>query len=160
MAFWFRWICWQTILNHQFKKDFFIVNTSKQINITNWTKDFALKVIRCFYNCAIMLFHRKLPEAKQIVFLENLIKNKAEKNESHDSVEDHYLQKSSFACGKRRVGFFHEVSPGAWNDTKYEIMSQEKHTKHKFTLNLVQIIFRIRFNRTRHVEILSISQLE
>lgn len=76
-----------------------------------------------------MLLSRCFPEAKQIVCLENFIKNKAEKKDSHDSVNDHYPQKSSFRSGKRRIGLFQKVSPSAWNDTEHKTMSQKMTNK-------------------------------
>lgn len=100
-------------INLQFKKDFIVKTQTKrkQQNITKETLEFL-------YNCIIMCSHNKVFETKQIVFQENLIKDKAEKNESENSVKNHDLQKSSLACGNGRVRFFHEISSGAYSHIK------------------------------------------
>lgn len=43
-------------------------------------------------NCIITCTHNEVFKAKQIVFLENLVEDKAEENDAQDPVDNHDLQ--------------------------------------------------------------------
>lgn len=72
-------------------------------------------------NCIITCSHNVIFEAEQIVFHENLIKYEAKQAGSQYSVDNHDLQLSTAAGGKRRVGLVHQISPGACCATRKHV---------------------------------------
>lgn len=99
--------------NHQFKTNFYCQIKANANNQQHKRNQVSKSLLESLNNCIITRSHDEVFEAEEIVFHENLIKNKAEEHDSKEPVGNHDLQQTSLACGNGGVWFFHEISPGA-----------------------------------------------